>query len=141
MPTALRAAPCDPKVASGLVTLALTDLATLGVSSIRAADEIEMIVREIRHELDRFLLTGQRGQLTSALDEQRDVEAWLERAAFLSVSKPKAAPVAEIHGGLDELSAQLRHVVDAPRQAVATDSVQGLVDDILMAQVLAAAHQ
>ena len=30
----------------------------VNVSSIRAAEEIEMIVREIRHELDRFLLTA-----------------------------------------------------------------------------------
>ena len=113
----------------------------VNVSSIRAAEEITMIVREIRHELDRFLLTGERGQLVSALDKQRDVEAWLERAASLSVSKPEAATVARIHGGLDELFAQLRHVVEAPNQAVATDPVQSLVDDILTAQVLAAAHQ
>jgi hypothetical protein len=92
---------------------------------------MEMIVQEIRHELDRFLHTGQRGHLASALDERRDVEAWLERNAFFSVSKPEAALVAETHGRLDELFAQLRHVVDAPHQAVATDSVQSLVDDIL----------
>ena len=48
----------------------------VNVSSIRAVEEMEMVVQEIRcHELDRFLLTDDRGHLAGALEKERDVEA------------------------------------------------------------------
>ena len=50
--------------------------------------------------------------------------------------------MAEIHGGLDEtLRSTTSTLSTRQSQAVATDSVQSLVDDILTAQVLATAHQ
>ncbi len=145
-----------PTVAIGLVLLLLgvsggwyvlrlqrsnSHVLDVNVSSLRAAEEITMIVREIRHELDRFLVGGERGHLASALGSQRDVEAWLERAAQLSVTERDASLVTRIASGLDELFAQLRHLADLPHQAVTSDSVQSLVDDIVTARVLAAAHQ
>ena len=63
------------------------------------------------------------------------------RHVCLSVSEREEALVAEIHRGLDEFFARLRHVVDTPGEAVSTDAVKSLVDDILTTQVLATAHE
>jgi len=113
----------------------------VNVSSIRAAEEIEMVVREMRHELDRFLLTRDRDHLVSPLEKKQDVEAWLEQASLLSVSEGEAALVAKIRRGLDEFFAELRHVVDTPSHTGPTDAVESLVDDILTTRVLAIAHE
>lgn len=113
----------------------------VNVSSIRAAEELEMVVQEMRHELDRFLLTDDHGHLAGTLEKERDVKAWLEQARALSVSEREEALVAEIRRGLDEFFARLRHVDDTPGEAASMGVVKNLVDDILTTQVLATAHE
>ena len=113
----------------------------VNVSSIRAAEEMEMVVQEMRHELDRFLLTDDRGHLAGALEKERDVEAWLEQARMLSVSGREEDLVAEMRHGLDKFFARLRHVDDTPGEAASTGVVKHLVDDILTTRVLVAAHE
>ena len=100
-----------------------------------------MVVQEMRHELDRFLLTDDRGHLAGALEKERDVEAWLEQARMLSVSGREEDLVAEMRRGLDKFFARLRHVDDTPGEAASTGVVKHLVDDILTTRVLVAAHE
>ena len=113
----------------------------VNVSSIRAAEEMEMVAQEMRHELDRFLLTDDRGHLARALEKEPDVGAWLKQARMLSASDREEALVAKIQRGLDEFFARLRNVVDTPNEAASTSVVEGLVNDILTLQVLATAHE
>ncbi len=114
----------------------------VNVSSIRAAEEMEMIVREMRHELDRFLLTGEprpsgfgigegtrRGSLAGAGSlscryRSRKRRLWRRSTAAWTSS-----------------SLDFGTVVDTPGEAVSTDAVESLVDDILTTQVLATAHE
>lgn len=113
----------------------------INVSSIRAAEETEIVVLEMRYELDRFLLTQDRGYLARALEKERAVESWVDRARGLSASERGKFLVAGIHRGLDEFFTRLRQEIDTPGESGSTDAVKHLVEDILTAQVLANAHQ
>ena len=113
----------------------------VNVSSVRAAEAIEMSVQEMRHELDRYLLTHNRSHLVKVLDMQWDLNALLEKASFMSASKQEEAIVVDIQKGMDDFSSQLKQIVDMPTESVATVSVERLEDGTLTKQVLVAAHQ
>ena len=50
------------------------------VSSVRAAEEVEIDIREIRTRLDRYLLTGDRKSLEAIAGFQPETDHWLTEA-------------------------------------------------------------
>ena len=86
---------------------------TVNVASIRTAEEIEIIIREMRHELEQFRLTQDRSRLEQALQKKQDLESWVAQAHALSRSESEEAFVAEIRRGLDEFFRQLGQEIDA----------------------------
>jgi signal transduction histidine kinase len=108
----------------------------VNVSSIRTAEEMEMVVREMRHELNRFLLTQDRGHLVRVLEKQPEMEVWLEQARVLSMLEREGALVAEMRRDLDKFYARLRQLVEMPDESVSTAAVESLVDELLTTRVL-----
>ncbi|QEG24917.1 sensor histidine kinase [Mariniblastus fucicola] len=113
----------------------------VNVASIRAAEELEMIVREMRYELDRYLLTENRIHLSQALRNQKDANRWLEQATELSRSGKEQRLVGDIKRGLDEYFVQLHQLVDDPNAQFSAEAVERLEDETLSKQVLVAAHR
>ncbi|MEX0938795.1 MAG: ATP-binding protein [Pirellulales bacterium] len=113
----------------------------VNVSSIRAAEEIEIHVREMRHELDRFLLNHNLARLVRASEKEKDVDAWLQLAREYAESEEKKALLSEIQAGLDEFFLQVRQVIDGGGETAPTEIVGDLVDDLLTQRVLAPARQ
>lgn len=118
-----------------------SEILDLNVSSIRAAEEMEIVVREMRHELDRFLLTRDQAHLARTLEMDRDVMTWVGQAGNLAVSERERSLVAEIQRGLDDFFMQLRQLVADHDETHASSTVEGLVNDVLTKKVLASAHQ
>ena len=63
------------------------------VSSNRAAERLEIVLGNIRHELDWFLVTHERHHLAGALEMERDAKTWLDQATKLSTSPREKALV------------------------------------------------
>lgn len=111
------------------------------VASIRAAEELELIVREMRHELDRYLLTEDRQHLVLAAAKQDETSVWVAQAVDLSVTQEEKDLVAEIQVGLDEYFSQLHQLVDDPDKQISSDQVEMLEAETLSQQVLSRSHR
>ncbi|GAA5510271.1 sensor histidine kinase [Novipirellula caenicola] len=113
----------------------------VNVASIRAAEEMELLVREMRHELGVFLLTLDREHLVTAASKQQEANNWLATASALSGSDEEIACLTEVSEGLEEYFAQLHRLVDDPMTEISFASVRRLQDEMLSKQVLQAAHR
>ncbi len=107
------------------------------VSSIRAAVELQTLVRQMLHELDRFLLTHDHALLAKALNQQQEVDLWLEQSLQLSGSNREQTLVAEMQRGLDAFFVQLRQAMEKPESVIAKRTVDRLANELLTEDVLA----
>ncbi|QDV26681.1 sensor histidine kinase [Aureliella helgolandensis] len=116
------------------------------VNSIRAAERLEMIVREMRHELDRFLRTEELAHLQHARNERPQLDEWLRQSQGLSLSEKEKRIVQETQRGLSTFFAELDRIAE---QAATTKTeedfqllktrVEQLDSEILTPKVLSAA--
>ena len=118
-----------------------SNILDVNVSSVRAAEKLEVVVQNIRHELDWFLVSYDRQHLARALEMERDVETQLDQAEKLSTSPGEEALVVDIKQRLDEFFALLRPIVDESAERVASDAVKSLVEDELSKHVLISADR
>lgn len=118
-----------------------SEILDVNVASIRAAEEMEIIIREMRHKLEQFQLTQDRSQLEQAMQKKQDLESWVAQAHALSRSESEEAFVAEIRRRLDEFFRQLGQEIDASGGSPSMDSIQRLVENALTQQVLPNARQ
>jgi two-component system, NtrC family, sensor histidine kinase HydH len=84
-----------------------TEVLDHNVGSIRAAEELELLVREMRSELNGFLLTNDFEHVTNAMESREQVERWLELAVQRAISAPEKAYVARVAAGLNQFFAEL----------------------------------
>ena len=84
----------------------------VNVASIRAAEEIELIVRETRHDLDRFLLTKQPNHLVAAFSKEPEYRIWQANAFALSGSEVESKLLAKIAMGMNKCFSRLQELVD-----------------------------
>ena len=118
-----------------------SDILDINVASIRAAEEMEIIIREMRHEFEQFRLSQDRSRLEQALQKKQDLDSWVVQARALSRSESEKVLAAEIRSGLDGFFRQLGREIDASGNAPSMDNIQRLVDDTLTQQVLPNARQ
>src|SRR4051794_3381414 len=52
----------------------------INVASVRAAEELEISVREVRSRLDRYLAGGNRAHLDALPELRRETDRWLTEA-------------------------------------------------------------
>ncbi|WP_442509951.1 sensor histidine kinase [Novipirellula sp. SH528] len=118
-----------------------SEILSNNVASIRAAEELELIVREMRHELDRYLLTKDREYLLLAIQNQDAANEWINRADGLAGGDDEKALVAVIRSGIDNYFAQLHQLVDDPDSQISSERVEALEEETLSKQVLVASRQ
>ena len=111
------------------------------VSSVRAAEQLGVVLQNIRHELDWFLVSHDREHLVRALEMKGDVDTRLDQAEELSTLPREKALVVDIRQRLDEFFALVRPIVDESADRVSSAVVKSLVEDVLSEHVLTSAHQ
>ena len=111
------------------------------VGSIRAAEELELLVREMRSDLNRYLLSEDAEHLATAADASQPIHQWLDVAVRHAISPEEKVCITRVAEGLNRFFAEL----PAPHQAAATgnvrDLIERLVDDVLTAEVLPNARE
>lgn len=77
------------------------------VASIRAAEELELHVREMRYEIARFTDSEQHGDLDQTLHYRDGVQRWLHEAARLAVTPKELELIMNIQRDLTPMLAEL----------------------------------
>ena len=83
----------------------------VNVSSMRAAEEVEILIREMRTQFDHFLMTGDRSNLQASPTFREETDHWLTVAEPLQhlyfgekLDGPGAAATSSFWRRLDKLS-------------------------------------
>lgn len=113
----------------------------VNVASIRAAVELEILVRQMGHELDRYLLTQEGERLDQVLGMEPDVKYWLSRTIQLAFSPEEKALAEKMRVGLEELFQRLAASADVSDATARMPAIESLVDDVLSGRVLEHADQ
>jgi signal transduction histidine kinase len=145
-----------PLVASSLLLLAvgvgaawyvqrsqktLTDELRANVSGMRAAEELEILVRETRTRLDHFLITGDRKYLLEAPALRQEMDFWLTEAERWSLTPQERQWTARARQGHEAFHAGLEQLADDGQPEALRRRVRGLIDDLLVREILEPTHE
>ena len=106
------------------------------VASMRAAQELEISLREIHIQFDRYLITGDRAHLGSVPRlRQRTADA-LAVADRVATTEPEQVCMRRVRKGYDHFFAEYDRLTrDPPKQGVYA-TVLGLIDTVLTREIL-----
>jgi signal transduction histidine kinase len=111
------------------------------VAGIRAAEELEILVREARTRLDHYLITDDRAYLRQVPELRAETEHWLGEAERRGVTPHEGQLMARVREGhrvfWDDLERITRQIPDAALPG----RVRGLIDDVLVREILEPAHE
>jgi two-component system sensor histidine kinase HydH len=113
----------------------------VNVSSVRAAEELEIYVREIRTQLDHYLLTQNKDYLDAIPPFHEKTERWLTEAERWSMTDHEKHLTKRARAGHERFYTDLKRIMrdtpddDLPRQ------IRALIDDVLLREILEPTHE
>lgn len=117
-----------------------SDILAWNVTSIRAAEELEINVRELRSQLNRFLLTGDVEQLRDIPKLQPACEHWLAESARLARSPDEKQMMEAAQKGYARFQSEIRQLLGQPVNGETRATVSRLADVVLNRQIIDHAH-
>ena len=111
------------------------------VSGMRAAEELEILARQLRTQLDQFLITGEVQHLKVTPDFHRDTNRWLNEAEHYSLTPQEQKLTGRARRGYDRLLGDLDTLVGRPPSEELTKRVRKLIDGVLVREVLEPVHE
>ncbi|HXG13189.1 MAG TPA: ATP-binding protein [Gemmataceae bacterium] len=119
-----------------------SEVLTLNVASMRAAEELEIGLREVRNQLDRFLLTRDRKYLERAFALRQETDHWLEEAERLATTPQEARMMAAVKQGYEHLFQELDHISQqASAEGLPPERMGELIDEVLTSEIIKPAHE
>ncbi len=118
----------------------VSEILASNVASMRAAEELEIGLCEIRNRLDRFLLTGDRAHLDAVPPLRREADHWLAEAERLGDTEREQALVARIKKAYPAFFADLDRFA-AAREGPERGEILCLLDRVLTDEMLRPAHE
>lgn len=114
-----------------------SEMLAWNVSSIRAAEELEIVIRETRYRLNQFLLTGDPSHLEAAAALRESTEQWIAEAGRLATMPDEQQLVEQVRTGYQHFLNERERLVEGN---VDTEIVRYLARDILPNEVLGPAR-
>jgi signal transduction histidine kinase len=112
----------------------------VNVASMRSAEELEILVHEVRTRLYRYLLTGD-AQHLEAVDAYRpEVERWLAEAIRWAWTEHEQKLMRRVKAGLTRLFGELEQGNGANR-TVTPRQVRRLIEEVLGREILEPTHE
>jgi signal transduction histidine kinase len=112
------------------------------VSSLRAGEELAIDIRDVRFQLDRFLLTGDRKDLEAVPGLLKETEPWLAQARQEAVTDREQELIARVQKGHERFVAELDRLnKQLPPGADFTETVRTLSNDPLTQEMLLPAQE
>lgn len=122
-----------------------SEILTLNVASMRAAEELEIGLRDVRIQLDRFLLTRDRRYLDRVPSLREDTAQWLGEAERLATTPQEIGQMDRVRQGyehffreLDSISEQASIEGFSPERLF---EIRDLIDEVLTTEILKPAHE
>ncbi len=118
----------------------LNDALLDNASSMRAAEELDILLHEIRTKLDHFLITGDRKYLEEASAFRQDTNHWLTEAERWSGDPREKAFMKRACAGHEHFYEELNAMLGQAPDASLTLKVRALIDDVLTPEILQPTH-
>jgi signal transduction histidine kinase len=113
----------------------------VNVSGVRAAEELEILVRETRTRLDHYLITGDRKYLAAVPALRPDSERWLAEAERWADTPREQELMTRAKKGIARFWQELGWITaEAPAEAL-PGQIRGLIDSVLTHEVLEPTHE
>ena len=109
------------------------------VSSMRAAEEVEILMHGMRTQLYRFLLTGE-GSLEASPAFRKEMDNWLTVAERCSVSPKDRELTGRARRGYETFLADVEELKRPMPRAVLKTRVAGLIDNVVVREILEPIH-
>jgi signal transduction histidine kinase len=113
-----------------------TEMLESNLVSVRAAGELEIRLREVRTQLDRYLLSGDRHDLEALPKLRRETDHWLAEAERVAFTATEQRQMAETRQGYTHFFDELDGVTQADFQAIDRRETGQRMDRILMDEIL-----
>jgi two-component system, NtrC family, sensor histidine kinase HydH len=113
----------------------------VNVSGIRAAEELEILVREARTRLDHFLITGDRRYLADVPKLRLLIEQWLGEAELWGITPEEQRLTKRVRSGNERFWDRLEQITQMGANAGLRGQVRALIDDVLVREMLEPAHE
>lgn len=121
-----------------------SDILVVNVSSVRAAEEIEIGMREVRTLLNRFLRSGDRKYLEACRPIREETHHWMGEAERLSTTPKETELMSQARRGYEQFFREFDDVaarITGKLDQAAQDEVERLIDDVLTQELLEPVHQ
>jgi signal transduction histidine kinase len=113
-----------------------TEMLESNLASVRAAEELEIGMREVRTQLDRYLLSGDPHDLESLPKLRRETDHWLAEADRVAFTETEQRLVAETRQGYTHFFDELERVTGSEHRAIDRHETRQLMDRVLTDEVL-----
>jgi signal transduction histidine kinase len=113
---------------------------SLNVASIRAAEELEIGMREIRTRINQFLLTGDRAHLSAVPELRKITDHWLAETRRLATTQHEQQLIQSVGRGYEHFFQKYDGLPQSPTEKTRQE-LQGLVEDVLTREILKPAHE
>jgi signal transduction histidine kinase len=111
----------------------------VNVSSMRAAEEVEILMRDIRTQFDHFLLTGDRSYLVASPAFRAETGHWLTVAERYSDSPSERELTGQARKGYRRFLEEVDGLAEVP-QDMLDARVRNLIDEVLVQEVVSPIH-
>src|SRR5262249_40677637 len=108
------------------------------VASVRAAEELEIGIREVQAQLSDFLITDDRSHLRAVPALRRETGEWLDQAERLAETRSERSLIARVRRGYEHLFPELDQI--AAGKGDDARVVRQLIDDVITKEILPPAH-
>lgn len=102
---------------------AAADILALNVSSIRAAEELEIAIRETRYRLNQYLLTGDEQHLDEAVALCETTQHWIAEAKRLASTPEERPLINQVEAGFERFRSESQKLIRSVRDDRETASV------------------
>jgi len=113
----------------------------LNVASVRAAEELEIALREIHTRLNRLEYPPKNYEISGISKLQRDTQKWLDEATRLATTEPEQSLMKKVNQGYQHFMTEIDAVLSGTVDAHADPAMRELIDHILIEEIIPPAHE
>jgi signal transduction histidine kinase len=119
-----------------------SEILASNIGSMRAAEELEIGLGDVRNQLGRFLLTGEAHFLEGLPPLRAETDRWLAEADRLATTAREQEQMSRVRLGYAHFFAELDQVPRAePMEEAGRQKLQQLIDDVLTEEILVPTHE
>ncbi len=119
----------------------ISHLLAQDVLSVRAAEEVEIGIRQVQAQLHHFLITGDRKHLETVPALRQETDRWLAEAQRLAVTPHEREQIAQVRTGYDRCFEEFERLSHLGPGASTPQELRELVENLITKEILPPAHR